>query len=146
MPAGKTKEEYNAYMAKYMRERIARRRAEAIKQLGGKCVRCGTTENLEFDHIDRTTKDPRCGSRNGLRGTMWTFSEKRLQAELEKCQLLCKDCHWEKTLEDLGRTSAKGTHGTLSAYRYCGPPKCEECKAVKREYMQSYEYPTRSRS
>jgi 5-methylcytosine-specific restriction endonuclease McrA len=143
MPAGKTREEYNAYMREYMRKRIADRRARAIIQLGGKCVRCGSTENLEFDHIIAGSYDPK--SRSG-KGTMWTFSEKRFQAELKKCQLLCKDCHWEKTLDDTGKTSAKGTHGTLSAYRYCGPPKCEECKMIKREYMQNYERPARSGS
>lgn len=39
-----------------MKERYYRIRAEIIKTLGGKCVRCGTTDNLEFDHIDKTKK------------------------------------------------------------------------------------------
>jgi hypothetical protein len=143
MSVGKNREEYNAYMREYMKKWIASRRIKAIQQLGGKCVQCGSTERLEFDHIIRGSQDPK--SRGG-QGVMWTFSEKRLQAELAKCQLLCHDCHWKKTLEDLGIKSAKGTHGTLSAYRYCGPPKCEECKAVKREYMRGYERPSRSRS
>src|SRR5208282_5957069 len=128
MPAGKTREEYNAYMREYMKERCRQRHAVAVEQLGGKCTKCDGTEQLEFDHIVAGSYDPR--SRGG-KGTMWTFSEKRLQEELAKCQLLCHDCHWEKTLEDLDRKPAKGTHGTLSAYRWCGPPKCEECRAVK---------------
>lgn len=34
--------------------------------------------------------------------------------------------------------TAKGTHGTISAYRYCGPPKCEECKRAKRDAMRAW--------
>lgn len=33
---------------------------------------------------------------------------------------------------------AKGTHGTISAYRWCGPPKCEACKKAKREAMRAW--------
>lgn len=44
----KSKEEYNAYMRKYMLERYYRRKAEAIIALGGKCVKCGSTDNLEL--------------------------------------------------------------------------------------------------
>lgn len=33
---------------------------------------------------------------------------------------------------------AKGTHGTVSAYRYCGPPKCDECKAAKAEAQRRW--------
>jgi hypothetical protein len=128
-----TREQRNAYMAAYMKAWYDRRRAEAIAKLGGQCVRCGTTENLEIDHKDPATVDRRM--RQG-RGGMWTASEERFQAELAKCQLLCHSCHRSKTLEDRGFKPAKGTHGTLSAYRYCGPPKCEECKAAKREYAQ----------
>lgn len=43
-------------MRKYMLARYHKRRAEAIRKLGGKCVKCGSEENLEIDHIDPTTK------------------------------------------------------------------------------------------
>jgi len=49
--------------------------------------------------------------------------------------LLCKKCHEEKTLLDMGRVSAKITHGTVSSYRYC---KCELCKKAKSEYMKVF--------
>jgi 5-methylcytosine-specific restriction endonuclease McrA len=32
------------------------RRARLIEMLGGECVRCGDTVDLEFDHIDPCTK------------------------------------------------------------------------------------------
>ena len=125
----------NEYMRNYMKDWYNRRHAEAITKLGGRCAKCGSTRRLEIDHKDPATVDRRM---RGGRGGMWTASEERFQAELAKCQLLCHDCHVAKTLEDRGFKAAKGTHGTLSAYQYCGPPKCEECKAAKRAYMQEY--------
>lgn len=119
----------NSYMRVYMAERYARRKAAALKQLGGKCAKCPSTEALQFDHIDPAEKG-------------WTItkflagaSEARLQEELKKCQLLCGGCHQEKTLKDLGQENAKEVHGTLSSYRYC---KCELCRKAKREANRQY--------
>jgi 5-methylcytosine-specific restriction endonuclease McrA len=60
------------------------------EMLGGKCVRCGATSDLEFDHVDRHTKSFTIGSRAMSR---WDG----LLVELAKCQLLCRPCHIEKT-------------------------------------------------
>ena len=122
-----TREQYNAYMAEYMRRRIAERRGKAIVQLGGKCAICGSTEELEFDHVNR---DPDPRSRKG-HGTMWTFSEARLQKELEKCQLLCKLHHLEKTRKE----NSVEHGGGLSGKKNC---PCVLCKQRKAEYMASY--------
>jgi hypothetical protein len=124
----KDKDEYNAYMRIYMKARYHKRRAEAITQLGGVCVRCGSDDQLEFDHRDRATKIADIAK-------IWTYAIKTLREEIEKCQLLCQSCHQSKTLTDLGRVSVRGTHGTLSAYNYC---KCEECRGAKRRYMKEY--------
>lgn len=121
------REAYNEYMRHYMKDWYDRRHAEAVAALGGHCARCPATEDLQFDHIDRTTKTMEIAK-------MWTASEERFQAELAKCQLLCWPHHLEKTLAEKGQAPAKGTHGTLSAYRYCGPPKCDECRAAKHAY------------
>jgi 5-methylcytosine-specific restriction endonuclease McrA len=120
------RDQYNSYMAAYMKERTARRRERAIIQLGGKCVVCGSTEDLEFDHKNPDDKDPRCNS-----GYMFTFSERRLQAELAKCQLLCHDCHLEKTSSE-----ASVEHGGgLSGKKNC---PCVPCKERKAEYMRTH--------
>jgi hypothetical protein len=121
------RERYNAYMAAYMKSWYNRRHAEAVEALGGRCSYpgCEEIDNIQFDHIDPKTKTM-------VISKMWTASEERFQAELRKCQLLCSPHHLEKTLEEKGQRSARGTHGTMSAYRYCGPPKCEVCKAAKR--------------
>lgn len=127
MGMGQDREAHNAYMRGYMKAWYDRRRAEAVAALGGHCAHpgCDETEGLEFDHIDPKTKIMNVTE-------MMTASEVKFQAELAKCQLLCVPHHLEKTLAERGQRSARGTHGTVSAYLYCGPPKCEACKAAKR--------------
>ena len=80
-------------------ERVANRNAHKqflFDYLGGKCVSCGTTENLEFDHIDPNTKRfnvskviPDTPPETPLTQNVWE--------EVDKCQLLCKSCHRKKT-------------------------------------------------
>ena len=64
-----------------------------IEKMGGKCIECGCTETLEFDHIDPSTK-----SFNIASG--YTKPKETLLAEVAKCQLLCNKCHIEKTKKD----------------------------------------------
>ena len=103
----------------YQREWMKDRRAKAIAYLGGCCVECGTEEELEFDHIDRNNKEHNISS---LLSSEWGT----LLLELVKCQLLCKDCHSKKTLEEL---SGELTHGSyhLGYRKGC---LCEVCKAA----------------
>ena len=63
---------------------------EAKLSLGGKCVWCGSTENLEFDHIDDSKKEHNVG--NAVRNTREVFWN-----EVGKCQLLCVSCHNKRT-------------------------------------------------
>ncbi len=112
----------------YNRERHQERRAKYIEMLGGVCTRCGSTEQLEFDHVDPMEK----------RYTVSAYfkgKEDRHEAEIMKCQLLCKQCHVDKSIEDSGKHPARGTHGTLSSYRHC---KCEECVTAKRLWWREY--------
>lgn len=77
-----------------MKTRWVKRRLSAISRLGGECVHCGTNENLEFDHIDPKTK-----LASIARASSW--SEKRFWEEVDKCQLLCVDCHKAKTKAEM---------------------------------------------
>lgn len=124
----KNKEEYNAYMKEYVKERYHQLRNQAILDKGGRCQICGSDSKLEFDHIDPNTKKMTIAK-------IWSFSEEMRNLELSKCQLLCNECHKKKTLADFGRVSAKETHGTLSSYKYC---KCKLCKSAKADYMRTY--------
>ena len=80
------KEEIN----KKRRERKNKHRQYLVDMLGGKCVGCGTTEKLQFDHIDRHKK-AFCISKH------LASKIDKLIEEAEKCQLLCDDCHKIKT-------------------------------------------------
>lgn len=44
---------------------------------------------LEFHHLDPTEKD------GGLAGSIKFLSKEKLLAEIEKCVLLCANCHRE---------------------------------------------------
>jgi hypothetical protein len=105
------------YMRSYVKARRHQRRAELIEMLGGKCVRCGATEDLAFDHIDPSTKRFAVGS---SMSRAWA----ELVAEARKCQLLCSPCHQEKGVED----RPEPAH---SYYRYwyyaC---RCAVCRAA----------------
>lgn len=117
--------------ARYMRRRYAHRRKVALEFLGGKCWSCGTDRDLEVDHVDPSKKRHSMGRLFSM--TLYKFFE-----ELLLCQLLCGTCHRDKTLKDLGKKLAKGSHGTVSAYPYCGPPKCDLCRKAQTERMREY--------
>lgn len=78
----KDKEQQRAYQ----REWCQRRRAEHLA--GESCVKCGSTDRLEIDHIEEHRK---------VSHRIWSWTDKRRQQELDKCQVLCHDCHQEKT-------------------------------------------------
>ena len=125
-----TRKEYNARMKMFMRERYRKRKTEALTYLGGKCSTCGTTEDLEFDHKQQETKNKNVTLMTGV-------SEARFWAEVEKCQLLCKDCHIKKSLKETGKQSVKGVHGTYGNYRHHGC-RCNKCKAANAEATRKY--------
>lgn len=124
----KNKEEYNKYMRVYMLKRYRKRMDWARKTLGGSCTQCGSIRDLELDHIDPGTK-------KFTVGRMWSVSEKAFADEVAKCQLLCRECHQDKTIFDRGFKKAKGEHGTISTYRYC---RCADCKKACRDYARRY--------
>ena len=105
------------YFRVYIKAHKHRRRAQLIELLGGYCVRCGSTERLEFDHIDPTTKSFELGSD-------WTRAWDDLVAEARKCQLLCRPCHVAKGAED----RPEPAHGTYRyQYHRC---RCSTCRAA----------------
>lgn len=53
-------------------------RAECIERDGGACVSCGSTDQLDADHIVRLSEEP------------------ALAFELSNLQTLCRPCHIEK--------------------------------------------------
>lgn len=118
----------NAYMRRYNLLKYHTLRSEAISYLGGKCKKCGSINSLEIDRIERSKKEV------NLSRTL-NCSLKRFWNEINKCQLLCKDCHIIKTVLESGRVIARGNHGTISTYRYC---KCVLCKKAKSDWSKNY--------
>jgi|GEM_PF-2811688 len=123
------KEFYNEYMRKYMLEKYHKKRAKLIELLGGKCMVCGSVNQLEFDHIDPNTKSFTIAQLN-------TMAYDKAVEECKKCQLLCKPCHNTKTILEKGFQEVKGKdiHGTISSYKYC---RCEICKNFYKEYNKN---------
>lgn len=72
-----------------------RKKVELIEYKGGCCEKCGYNkciEAMEFHHIDPMEKD------FTISGKSWSFE--RLKSEVDKCVLLCSNCHKETHFED----------------------------------------------
>jgi len=78
-----TKSSYNTKIRRFLLKR------EAVKLKGGICIRCGWSGNIaafHFHHRDPSQKE------FGLSSAITTNWEK-YWAEVEKCDLLCANCH-----------------------------------------------------
>ncbi len=111
-----------------MRIRRKKNKQYAIQQLGGKCIKCGEKEDLQFDHKDRKIKKQSIAN-------MLAHSIEKLNKELEKCQLLCEPCHRIKTFQELGWQDSKKEHGTPRSHLYC---KCDICRKAHRERIYAW--------
>jgi len=64
----------------------------ALEYKGGKCAVCGYNKckaSLDFHHLNPEEKEANVG--NLLRSSSWN----RIKEELDKCILVCKNCHGE---------------------------------------------------
>ncbi len=80
------------YLIKAVQKRRKKIREMAVERLGGRCARCGYDrcgEALEIHHLESSHKD------FGISDKGYTRSWKRVLAELQKCELLCANCHRE---------------------------------------------------
>lgn len=111
-------------MREYMGRRYRQRRAMAFKILGGKCVVCGTVENLEIDHIERSHKIIEISK-------LWNCALNTFLDELKYCQLLCKEHHRIKSANERSVGHGQGLTGKRNCY-------CNLCKPLKKKYMQEY--------
>ena len=65
----------------------------AVEYKGGKCIKCGYNKYvgaLEFHHLDPSQKDFAIASKG------YTRSWEKIKEELDKCILLCSNCHREE--------------------------------------------------
>src|ERR1700756_2219169 len=76
-----------ARQSKYQAEWMQKRRQEWL-DAHGPCIDCGSTENPEVDHQDYSKK---------VEHRVWSWSKGRRDAELAKCVVRCRPCHYAKT-------------------------------------------------
>lgn len=84
---------YDCYCKGCRTEYATNRRQElklkAIEYKGGKCTDCGLIDDpcvYDFHHLDPSKKEIAFGSSGGL-------SFEKLKPELDKCVLVCSNCH-----------------------------------------------------
>ena len=75
------------------KERGLKRKYEYILSRGGKCEKCGYNKNLaalDFHHINPQEKEFAIDARKFANGDL-----SKLKKELDKCTILCANCHRE---------------------------------------------------
>ena len=92
MPEKRTYADRAAYMVNAVRKRRIKLRKMARDYKGGKCEVCGYNKcprALSFHHLDPKKKS------FGLSDKGMTRSWERVREEIEKCILICANCHME---------------------------------------------------
>jgi hypothetical protein len=107
------------------------RKTKMIEYLGGACVVCGSNEDLNFDHVNSKTK-------NFDVSANWARRWDVLVIELDKCQLLCRPHHKEKTRTSKDHVGGHNKilnveHGTPIMYHAYGC-RCDPCRLAKKQY------------
>jgi hypothetical protein len=101
-----------------------RKKKHAVEIFGGKCCKCGydkCLEALEFHHLDKSEKEEK-PSQIILR---WSFD--RAKKELEKCILVCSNCHREIH-------AAEKEKKPINLQRYYKPWIIKTCECCKKNF------------
>lgn len=113
----------------YQKLRGLKRKIELIEVKGGCCTKCGYNKNiaaLEFHHIDPTKKDYQLDVRKLSNSKMVD-----LVREVEKCDLLCANCHREIHSPDLEidkvRLLVKDVSESVLKSKGINKPTCIDC-------------------
>ena len=88
------RKKYLNFRVKEQRRKLKR---QAIEYKGGKCVRCGYDKcpgAMVFHHPNPSEKDFGIGASGAIR------SFEKMKIELDKCVLLCSNCHSEVHYEE----------------------------------------------
>lgn len=122
------------YQREYQRGWVKSRRQKWI-DANGPCKACGSSENLEVDHVDPIRK---------VSHRIWSWTAERREKELRKCQVLCRPCHRKKTVAFNARikVAKPGPTRTLSDAAvltiYQRVKAGESVRALGREYNISH--------
>lgn len=123
----------NTYMARYMSDRYLLLKIQCIQYKGGKCQNCGYDRcyaALEFHHRDPKQKD-----------LDWRRLRRRrfevIRAELDKCDLLCANCHREEHTDRRLLIEVQQRQATRVANKK--PPKLPRaCKICAKQCGKKY--------
>ena len=88
----RTYKDRREYLIKAVYARRKKVRAMAVAHKGGRCEKCGydrCIDALEFHHMDPSRKDFSISSKG------YTRSWEKVKEELDKCMILCANCHRE---------------------------------------------------
>jgi 5-methylcytosine-specific restriction endonuclease McrA len=108
---------------------LKERRKAAKVLLGSKCIMCGTSERLDFDHINPDFKEIEI---SGAIAKHWAWDQ--LVIELKKCQLLCRSCHIKKTTKDYKNKAHCGTYWMYRKYK-C---RCAQCNVANSAMLKHW--------
>lgn len=113
----------------YQKLRGLKRKVQLIELKGGCCEICGYNKNVaafDFHHKDPTQKDYQLDMRK-LSNTRMI----KLMEEVEKCELLCANCHREFHSPDLEMSNVKllidNVNNSVLEIKEVGKPKCLDC-------------------
>jgi hypothetical protein len=121
------KDQYNnkkEYIRLYQKEYVKKRRCEFMLNMGT-CYFCGSDTNLEMHHVDPNKKE----SHN-----IFSWTDERIKNELDKCVVLCRDCHIK--YHSLNRLLPQ-VHGEVYSYKRYGC-RCELCTKANTENKRKY--------
>ena len=113
-----------------------KRKNDAVLYKGGKCNRCGYNKSnaaLDFHHVDRTQKD-----KNWLSLRLKPLEQ--LKNELDKCELLCKNCHAVVDKEGVSRQSRFAKQKKLACLEYKKTKDCTKCGLAKDRRALSFHH------
>ena len=96
---GKRKGKIQSYCRKCNHQNTLNRQREfkqkCVEYKGGRCVICGYDKyigSLDFHHLDPSQKD---FAISHMKQTSFAKNETIIKQELDKCILVCKNCHCE---------------------------------------------------
>ena len=100
------------------------KKQKLLDQFGSCCNACGSTENLQFDHLDKHTK------KGNVTTILYTRGFDEAVEEEKKCQLLCAECHRIKTT--IHHDNQSLLHGTrITNVEYNGDEITVTLKLIK---------------
>jgi hypothetical protein len=127
--------EYNKKKSNYSVFWRARAKKELIDYKGGKCLMCGYNKNIPraYDFHHRNPKD-----KEFTISKYSILNMEKLKKEVDKCDLLCRNCHAELHDEEYSeiRRIMGEKHDNFIDSRFL--KKIRICKICKKEFETSY--------